>query len=100
DLILPQMALGFKGVISVAGNCFPTTFSEMVRLAANGNFDDARKLHYKMLESIHLLFVEGNPTGIKAILAQKEISGNHLRLPLIPASDTLFEKLAAFKDIQ
>lgn len=100
DLILPQMALGFKGVISVAANCFPATFSKMVRLAANGDFEEARKLHYKMLESIHLLFVEGNPTGIKAILAQKEISGNHLRLPLIPASDTLFEKLAAFKDIQ
>lgn len=100
DLILPQMALGFKGVISVAGNSFPSTFSEMVRQAANGHFEEARTLHYQMLDGIHLLFAEGNPTGIKAILSQKEICENHLRLPLIPASNKLFEQLAAFKEIQ
>lgn len=100
DLILSQMALGFKGVISVAGNSFPSTFSEMVRLAANDNFEEARKLHYKMLEGIHLLFAEGNPTGIKAMLNQKEFCENHLRLPLIPASAALFEKLSAFREIQ
>lgn len=100
DLILSQMALGFKGVISVAGNSFPSTFSEMVRLAANDNFEEARKLHYKMLEGIHLLFAEGNPTGIKAMLTQKELCENHLRLPLIPASAALFEKLSAFREIQ
>lgn len=99
DLILPQMALGFKGVISVAGNCFPSTFSEMVRQAANGHFEEARALHYQMLEGIHLLFTEGNPTGVKAILTQKEICENNLRLPLIPASSALFGKLAAFREI-
>lgn len=100
DLILPQMALGFKGVISVAGNSFPSFFSEMVRLAANDNFEEARKLHYQMLEGIHWLFAEGNPTGIKAILSQKKLCQNKLRLPLIPASTTLFDNLAAFRDIK
>lgn len=99
DLILAQMALGFRGVISVAGNCFPSDFSEMVRLAANNNYEEARKLHYKMLEGIHLLFAEGNPTGVKAILTEKGLCQNKLRLPLIPASENLQNKIAGFKEI-
>lgn len=99
DLILPQMSLGFRGVISVAGNCFPASFSEMVRLAANNNFEEARKLHYQMIDAIHLLFAEGNPTGIKAMLNLKGRCENQLRLPLIASSDLLRNELSAFKDI-
>lgn len=99
DLILAQMSLGFKGVVSVAGNCFPKSFSEMVRLAARNNFPEARKLHYQMLDAVHYLFAEGNPTGVKALLNQKGYCQNKLRLPLIPASGNLQNKLSAFKEI-
>jgi 4-hydroxy-tetrahydrodipicolinate synthase len=99
DLILAQMSIGFKGVISVAGNSFPSTFSQMIRLAANNHYDEARKLHYQMIEGIHLLFAEGNPTGVKALLNHKGLCLNRLRLPLIPASDSLQHKIEAFKTI-
>lgn len=98
-LILAQMALGFKGVVSVAGNCFPQTFSEMVRKAAGSQFEEARALHYLMLDAVHLLFAEGNPTGIKGMLSLKGLCQNELRLPLIKSSHKLEEKMLPFAGI-
>lgn len=99
DLSLAQMALGFKGVISVAGNCFPRTFSDMIRLAAKNNFPEARSLHYQMRPAIQLLFAEGNPTGVKAMLALQGKCGNEVRLPLLAASPALQAQLSAFKEM-
>jgi 4-hydroxy-tetrahydrodipicolinate synthase len=89
DLVLPQIAIGMKGVISVAANGYPKTFTTMVNAALKGDIKEAQALHYKMLDATKLLFAEGNPTGIKYFLSKKGIIENHLRLPLIPASESL-----------
>lgn len=89
DLVLPQIALGMKGVISVAANSYPQTFCNMVNHALNHNFEEAKAFHYQLLPAIRLLFAEGNPTGVKYVLEQKGIIQNTLRLPLISASDSL-----------
>lgn len=91
DLVLAQIAIGLQGVISVAANCFPKTFSAMTHAALSGQFDHARELHYQMLSSINLLFAEGNPTGVKFVLSQKGWIKNQIRLPLVPASMELEE---------
>lgn len=100
DLSFPQMTLGFKGIVSVAANAFPKTFSNMVRQTAeNHNLEAARSSFYHLLEAIHLLFEEGNPTGIKAMMAIKGIAGPHLRLPLMAASKSLEDRLRSFADV-
>jgi 4-hydroxy-tetrahydrodipicolinate synthase len=95
-LTLPLIACGMQGVISVAANCFAQDFSSMVQLALDGNFEEARKLHYKLLEGNDLLFAENNPAGVKAFLAQQGIIGNFLRLPLTPLSKDVDSKVQAF----
>lgn len=96
NLVLPQMACGMDGVISVAANCFPKQFSEMVRHCLQGDYTAARNLHYQMLEAYDLLFVENNPAGVKAFLAEMGVVQNHLRLPLIPLSSGVHEKVKTF----
>ncbi len=68
NLTLPMIACGADGVISVVANALPKDFSEMVRQAANGKLDAARKLHYKTFEITEQLFADGNPGGIKIVL--------------------------------
>jgi 4-hydroxy-tetrahydrodipicolinate synthase len=92
-LNLPLISIGVEGVISVVGNAFPKECSEMVKLAINGDFINALPIHYKLLEAAHLMFEEGNPTGVKAFLSELGIIKNNLRLPLIPASKPLTEKI-------
>lgn len=92
-LTLPQISMGADGVISVVGNCAPAQFSRMVNLALHGNFTDAAKIHLELIELIDLLFVEGNPGGVKAALSALGIIENVLRLPLAPVSDATFEKI-------
>jgi len=92
-LTLPLIACGMDGVISVAANCFPKEFSEMVRLALHDDLNKARPLHYKCLEGNDLLFAENNPAGVKAFLAELGIIGNVLRLPLVPLSKDLHKKV-------
>ncbi len=89
NLILPQLAIGFKGVISVAANSFPKYFCKMVQEGIAGNYGVARQLHYKLLKGIDLLFAEGNPAGVKYALHKAGVVQNELRLPLIPASEKL-----------
>lgn len=93
-LVLPQLALGLDGVISVVGNAFPKEFSKLVKLALAGNTAHAREIHYKLIEIIDMLFAEGNPGGIKAALSILGIAENNLRLPLAPISETAFGKLS------
>lgn len=89
NLTLPLIACGFDGVISVVGNDYPKEFSNMVRAALQNDFDNARKLHYQLMEITKMLFAEGSPAGIKEVLRLKNICQPHLRLPLVGVSDKL-----------
>lgn len=90
---LPFIALGMEGVISVSANAFPQQFSDMVRHALQGKMEDARALHYKLLPFMRMIFAEGNPPGIKALLEVKGILKNEVRLPLAPVSPQLYQKM-------
>jgi 4-hydroxy-tetrahydrodipicolinate synthase len=96
-ITLPLMAAGMDGVISVIANAYPKEFSDMVRACLRGNFEEARKLHYDLLDVTNLIFAEGNPGGIKALMEIKGIIKNELRLPLYKISDALYKKLEAYK---
>lgn len=89
NLAMPQIACGMDGVISVAANCLPKQFSEMVRLSLKGNFAAAKILNDQMLEAYDLLFAENNPAGVKAFLTELNLLENHLRLPVVPLSEGL-----------
>jgi len=89
DLVMPQMALGFDGVISVIGNAYPKAFKEMIVATQDGNLEKARNLHYQLLPLIDLLFMEGNPVGVKAAMEHLGICEEHVRLPLVKASKDL-----------
>jgi len=95
-LILPQIACGMDGVISVAANTWPKQFSQMVRLALAGDFAAARKIHYTLLEGYELLFAENNPAGVKAFMYEQGLIQNVLRLPVTPVSEGLQKKIAGF----
>lgn len=95
-LTLPHIAAGGDGVISVVGNAFPKRFSKMVHAAMEGDLATARQYHYDLLEIIPMLFAEGNPAGIKRVLSTLGICKDHLRLPLVPVSKGLGEKLDDF----
>ena len=94
NLTLPLVACGAHGVISVSGQAFPKTFSQMVRDARAGRMEAARDGHYAMLNFTQQLFAEGNPGGIKSALAHLGIINPALRLPLWPVSPQLDEALA------
>jgi len=92
-ITLPLMAAGADGLISVAGNAFPKEFSEMIQHTIKNEFAEARSIHYKLLELTKLLFVEGNPAGIKEVLSHLDICENYLRLPLTPVSQLISERM-------
>ena len=98
DLVLPQIACGMDGVISVAANCFTNDFTGMVNAALSGDFVVSRALHYKLLNGIRLLFAEGNPAGVKCVLDEMSICGSHVRLPLVAASSNLRDDLKSYLD--
>lgn len=92
-ITLPMIALGAGGVVSVIGNALPELFSTMVKEMLSGDIESAKAKHYKLLPFINLIFKEGNPCGVKALM---ELLGNgesNLRLPLIPASKMLQTEL-------
>jgi 4-hydroxy-tetrahydrodipicolinate synthase len=89
----PIIAAGGDGVISVVGNGFPTEFKAVVEAGLNGDMPAANLAHYKLFPIIPLLFAEGNPGGIKEVLAHRKIMGTAMRLPLVNVSDGLKEAL-------
>ena len=93
---LPLIACGMDGVISVTANCFPKEFSDMVRYCLAGDYASARPLHYKCLEGNDLLFEENNPSGVKAFLSELGIIKNILRLPLVPLSAPVHQRVKAY----
>ncbi|MCD7978253.1 MAG: 4-hydroxy-tetrahydrodipicolinate synthase [Tannerellaceae bacterium] len=92
-ITFPLITLGAVGVISVIGNAFPKEFSRMTRLALAGDYDSARTIHHKFTELFDLLFVDGNPAGVKSMLHMMGFMENKLRLPLVPTRITTFEKI-------
>ncbi len=92
-IAFPLITLGAIGVISVIGNAFPREFSRMVRLALAGDYESARTIHHRFTELFELLFVDGNPAGVKCILHAMTFIENKLRLPLVPTRITTFEKI-------
>ena len=92
-ITFPLIALGAVGVISVIGNAFPKEFSRMVRLALEGDYQNARIIHSRFAELFELLFVDGNPAGVKSMLNMMGFIENKLRLPLVPTRITTFEKM-------
>ena len=95
-ITLPVIACGMDGVISVVANCFPKDFSDMVRYSLQGDFASARPLHYKCLEGNDLLFAENNPAGVKAFLYELGLIENVLRLPLVPLSGAVHQKVKTY----
>lgn len=95
EFTLPVTLAGGSGVISVIGQGYPKEFSTMVQLAFDKKVDEAYEIHNKLVEITRLIFAEGNPCGIKVILAEKGLIKNYLRLPLVPASEGLYAKIKA-----
>lgn len=91
--ILAEVAQGTKGVISVIANALPKHFSDMVQLALNNQYEEARTIFYKMLPIINLLFADGNPAGIKAALYILGICEENVRLPLVKANREVYKDL-------
>lgn len=92
-ITFPLITLGAIGVISVIGNAFPREFSRMVRLALAGDYDSARTIHHRFTELFSLLFVDGNPAGVKSMLSMMGFVENRLRLPLVPPRIVTYEKI-------
>lgn len=97
-ITFPLITLGAVGVISVIGNAFPKEFSKMVRLALAGDYDNARTIHHRFTELFSLLFVDGNPAGVKCLLHAMGYIENELRLPLVPTRITTYEKIRRVLD--
>ncbi|ROH97508.1 4-hydroxy-tetrahydrodipicolinate synthase [Chryseobacterium daecheongense] len=95
EYTLPVTLAGGNGVISVIGQAYPKEFSTMVQLAFEGKVKEAYEIHNKLVEITRLIFAEGNPCGVKVVLAEKGIIKNYLRLPLVPASEGLYAKIKA-----
>jgi 4-hydroxy-tetrahydrodipicolinate synthase len=87
-MTIPIIASGGSGVISVLANAFPAPTSELVSFSLKNNFRSAREIHLRYLEMIELLFIDGNPAGVKAMLSYMNLCQNNLRLPLVPVTRT------------
>ena len=93
-ITFPLITLGAVGVISVIGNALPAEFSRMVRLALKEEYSTSLTIHHKFTELFKLLFVDGNPAGVKAMLSEMGLIQNILRLPLVPTRLTTMEKIS------
>lgn len=89
----PLITLGAIGVISVIGNAFPKEFSRMTRLALEGDYQSALTIHHSFNELFNLLFIDGNPAGVKCMLNMMGYIDNKLRLPLVPTRITTYEQI-------
>lgn len=97
DMIaLPMVFAGGAGVISVIGEGYPKEFSEMIRLGLNKKVDESYALHYKLMDSIDMIFEQGNPAGIKEVFLSLGISENIVRLPLVNVDDSLANRIDEF----
>ena len=93
-LTFPMISCGAEGVISVIGNALPKEFSRMIRLEFKGEYEAARKIHHRFTELFSLLFVDGNPAGVKAMLHEMGFIENVLRLPRVPTRISTLQKMS------
>lgn len=96
DLALGIVLAGGAGVISVIGQAFPKDFSDMIRLGLNGKAKEAYKIHFRLMDIIGYIFEENNPAGIKGVFETLGLCRDTVRLPLVPASNQLKEKIKSF----
>ena len=94
SLTFPMISCGAVGVISVIGNALPKEFSKMIRLQMKGEYDPARKIHHRFIDLFSLLFVDGNPAGVKAMLHEMGYIENVLRLPLVPTRISTLQRMS------
>ena len=95
-LALPQMACGMEGIISVAANALPGAFSAMIQSCLEGDFGAAKKANDKLIEAYELMFAENNPAGVKAFLSDLGVIENITRLPVVPLSDELHDRVRSY----
>ena len=86
-LTLPMLASGADGVISVVANGYPKEYAAMVKYGLDGDFEQARKIHFQLIDLINALFADGSPGGIKTVLELKQLCQNIVRLPLVPVNN-------------
>lgn len=99
-MAIPSIAAGGSGVISVLANAFPAQTSELINNTLKNNYRSARETQFRFLEIIELLFLEGNPAGIKAVLSILNLCQNNLRLPLVQVSRSTFTRIQkAMEDV-
>jgi len=92
-MTIPIIACGGSGIISVLANAYPAVTNELVSHALKSNFKSAREIHLRYLEMVELLFIDGNPSGVKAMLNIMNICQNNLRLPLVPVNRTIYTRI-------
>jgi 4-hydroxy-tetrahydrodipicolinate synthase len=92
-LTLPMLLAGAVGTISVLGNALPVPLMKMFHYIEQGELNKAYQLHYELMDLISLIFEEGNPTGIKALMESLSLCKKTVRLPLVAASDALCKKI-------
>lgn len=95
-LVLPQIACGMDGVISVAANAFPQAFTDMVRQSLKGDFKASKTLNDSLIQAYELMFAENNPAGVKAFMTELGLIENNLRLPMTPLSDGLYNNVKSY----
>lgn len=93
SLALPMMAVGAIGVISVIANALPGKLSQMIHYANNGQYTEARELHLKLIDMLKLIFREGSPGGVKALMEIMGKARNIMRLPMYPVSTGLYREI-------
>jgi 4-hydroxy-tetrahydrodipicolinate synthase len=99
SITLPMMAAGGNGVVSVIGNAYPKQISSLVNAALKGDFNGAREFHYQLFPMMKAIFKEGNPAGVKASMEIQGWIKNVLRLPLIPATSTLYKEITELNSL-
>jgi 4-hydroxy-tetrahydrodipicolinate synthase len=92
-LTLPMISFGAKGVISVIGNALPREFSDMIRYCLDSDFKAAKPLHFALLETVDLIFRDGNPSGVKGLLEMQSICSKEVRLPLTQLTEATNQAL-------
>ncbi|MGK0388373.1 MAG: 4-hydroxy-tetrahydrodipicolinate synthase [Maribacter sp.] len=92
-IALPSLSIGGDGVISVIANALPEHFSRLIRLGLGGDFKKASKIHLRIFDLHEWLYKDGNPAGIKAAMEMMNICGQETRLPLVPASEEVYEAI-------
>jgi 4-hydroxy-tetrahydrodipicolinate synthase len=95
-IAMPLIACGMAGVISVAANAFPKSFSDMIRLSLQSDFVAAKKINDQLIEAYDLMFVENNPAGVKAFMAEQGLIKNTVRLPVVPLSAGVHAQVKAY----